>query len=100
MGGLFKNFGSEEGGKVGTALERAFRPLVKKGNPGEDGDFIEGVVLTAATPLLVTHNLGKIPAGFVVIERNAHATVKTNAKSDTTLTLEADSTVTVTLWVF
>lgn len=71
-------------------------------NPLLNGVFVEKVIATTDTT--VQHSLGYEPTGFLVVGRDADATVwkssTANSRPQDRLILKATATVTVTLYVF
>jgi hypothetical protein len=68
----------------------------------EGGIVIEGVQLLSTGPTVLQHGLGRLPLGYLVLKRNAAATIwdtPTPAPAST-LKLETTADVTVTLLVF
>ena len=64
------------------------------------GTLVSGVSLSSGDNS-VTHKLGRAPKGWILTDINAAVTVyRSKDFSDTTLTLNASGTATVSLWVF
>lgn len=63
-----------------------------------DGKLVENVNLNTAAS--VQHKLGRVPRGWIVVDRNANAQVWSTAKDKNFLTLSSSGAVVVTIWVF
>ncbi len=67
-----------------------------------DGRAITGVELST-TPTAISHGLGRIPAGWIITDINAAATVhrvSTATERTRYLTLTASAICTVNLWIY
>jgi hypothetical protein len=65
-----------------------------------DGHQLDNIVLST-TEFGVAHKLGRTPRGYLVVKRNASATVYgVTAANATYLYLKASGAVTVSLWVY
>lgn len=66
-----------------------------------NGTQLDGIQLSTS-PLRVSHKLGRQPLGYIVVKRNANATVYDADDSQPTLflNLTASASVTVSLWVY
>ena len=66
-----------------------------------DGQAIQGITITAGTPFLVTHGLGRPVEQWWVTDINANSVVWRSASTDeaTVLTLNASANVTIDIWV-
>lgn len=66
----------------------------------ERGRLLEVTLSTTATA--VEHGMGVAPAGWLILRArgSSPATVVETASTDKTITLQASTTVTVTLWVW
>lgn len=65
-----------------------------------DGVQLTSITLTAATPTVVSHRLGRPVANWWVTKLNANAVVWESAPStDTTITLSTSADATVNIWV-
>ena len=60
---------------------------------------MEDVVLASGTTT-VLHTLGRIPAGFLIIDRSSAASVFPSSWTSTTITFTASAAVTVDIMVF
>lgn len=88
---IFNRFQDEVAAKVNDVLSS---PLL-------NGKFLKAEVLKAASPVVVTHGLGRLPQGWIIIDRTAAATPWRSAPSTKqTITLSTSADVTVALWVF
>lgn len=67
-----------------------------------DGHLIEDLVIKAGTPLNVEHKLQRNFIGYVIVRRDANATIwdSVNNLPYSILTLNSSADVKVTLWVF
>ena len=66
-----------------------------------NGNMIEGISLTATTPLVVNHLLQRMPHGWFLTDNNADAVVwRSAAFTNLTITLESSANTTVSIWVF
>lgn len=69
--------------------------------PMLNGVAINGISLTASTPLAIPTTLNRMQQGWFIIDNNANANVwRTAAFNDLTLTLEASANTTISIWVF
>ena len=65
------------------------------------GNLIADVSITSGTPEAVAHGLGRTPEGWIVVRRDADATVFESGDYDSKwLTLDAGANVTVSVWVY
>lgn len=89
--------------KVQDALESALKSI-EADSPIIPGRLINDVALTSGTASTISHGLGRKLRGYIVVLRNANATVwddqATNTNSTRTLILNASANVTISLWVF
>lgn len=63
-----------------------------------NGILLTDVELSGSTA--VSHRLGRIPVGYIVVNRDANASIWTNSIDAQFLNLQTSATVTVSLWVF
>lgn len=86
--------------RLQDAVSPIFKQLISK--QIIDGFLIEDVTITGGTAYTLNHGLGFPPRGWIVCKKNAESdvweTVSTTPNS--TLILNATSTVTISLWVF
>ena len=68
-------------------------------NPLLDGILHKNVALTTAG-FALSHGLGRMPLGWIVVSIDTHATVKQTARSSTSLTLAASTPAIADVWVF
>jgi len=68
-------------------------------NPFLKGQLIEGVELTS-TAKSITHALGRVPIGFLVLDKNAGASIYRTDSDREQIKLAASSNCTAKLWVF
>ena len=65
------------------------------------GSFLTNINLVANTPLVINHYLGKQMNGWLVVDNTAFCEVKRIAPlNNSTLTLEANATTSISLWCF
>lgn len=70
------------------------------GLPQSQAILLKGVALINGTTI-VSHKLGRVPQGWIVVDANAAATIYRSADfNETTLALTSNAAVTVTLEVF
>ena len=87
-------------------LLNRFMAEVQKINPALQcpllqGKFLKAEVLKAASPVVIEHGLGRLPQGWIIVDRNAAATPYRSApNTKQTITLSTSADVTVTLWIF
>lgn len=62
------------------------------------GELIEGVDLSGSTE--VSHSLGRTPRGFLVVDKDAAATIHKESANSTKITLNASSACVASIWVF
>jgi len=67
-------------------------------NPFMIGNVIDVTVLTTATQ--ITHGLGQVPIGFMLLDITANATVWRVSSTDKFITLQASASCPVKIWVF
>lgn len=48
----------------------------------------------------VAHKLGRVPQGWIVVDKNLNEDICSTAKTRNLLTLETSGAVTVSLWIF
>ena len=69
-----------------------------------DGKLVSDAELTTGQDNEVGHGLGRIPQGYIVVDRNANSVVSTsstlNRNPKNSLILNCSANVTVSLWVF
>jgi hypothetical protein len=71
------------------------------GNPLLQGSAISQINLTANVPLTINHYLGRQMQGWFITDITTNAIVwRTKPMNSQTLTLEANSNTTISLWVF
>lgn len=65
------------------------------------GVALDNIVLIANTPQTINHYLGKNQSGFIVTDQTAAASIyRTQPFNSKNITLEANATVTINLWVY
>jgi len=64
------------------------------------GRIINDITLTAATPLVLEHKLGKVPQGFWEISSTSNNKTKTNAKNRNSITIENAANAAISIYVF
>ena len=80
------------------ATSEAFR-LLQSQNPVLESQTLQ--VSLSATPLQIAHRLGRVPVGYLVVDRDADRNVWTSAAAtDRFLTLVSSGSVTVKLFIF
>jgi hypothetical protein len=89
--------GSEEMNRLQSNLDSALSPVL--GSLIVDGIQLSGLDLST-TATKINHKLGRLPQGWIVVDKNADARVWSTAKTKSTLTLTASATCTVSLWVY
>ena len=95
-GPLLKNFG--EMAEVATSVGRALQNRRQAGNPN-DGFYTTASLDVSGTR--VSHNLGRPPDGWVVIDNDADARVWRSGEMDSSsITLSASAAANVRLWIF
>ena len=68
--------------------------------PFAKGNYLESVAISTSDTS-VNHGLGVTPIGFIILDKNANATVwRSGTSTDKVLTLRASASVTINLWVF
>ena len=69
-----------------------------------DGVLVEGVAFTAATDAVVTHNLRRVPRGYIVVSVTFDTTTPglftQSGADDYSITLQTDQACTASFWVF
>jgi hypothetical protein len=60
----------------------------------------QAVELTAATPKIVSHKLGKTPAGWLVTDIDANTTVRRNTWDSKTITIQAAANCNIVIEVW
>lgn len=66
-----------------------------------NGQQIDNIHLTAATPLVIYHSLGQAPAGWFVVDNTVAATfIRTQPFNPKSITLQASATTVISLWVY
>lgn len=65
-----------------------------------NGAQINTIVLTATTPKAITHLLGHIPNGFIVVDNMASSIIWRTAWTQQTITLESSANTTISIWVY
>ena len=84
-------------------LQNRWMPLI---NPVLKNTIVQGlqlkdIVLTASTPIVINHMLGRTQQGWFVTDINSNAQVwRTQPFNASTLTLEASADTTVNIWVY
>lgn len=69
-------------------------------NPLLNGRLIEGVFLSTSAATPVEHKLGRRALGYIVVAKNASATVYNGDINDNYIQIITDVNCTVSLWVF
>lgn len=65
-----------------------------------DGIAIKSISLTAYTPTILEHRLGRAPQGWLVTDKNTDANVWSTNKTDKFLYLTSSMDTTISLWVY
>lgn len=68
--------------------------------PFLDGRLISDLILDSADSIKVSHNLGRQPKGWFVVDQDADANIYETDRTESGLFLKASSTVTASVWVF
>lgn len=71
--------------------------------PFLDGVLVENIAIITGAAKLVSHGLGREPRGWLVVKKNANATVwetTTMISYQNQMTLNSSANVTLSLWVF
>jgi hypothetical protein len=67
--------------------------------PFLSGRLIEDIdVKTSQTT--VSHNLGRVPAGYIIVYKSSAGDIWATSKDDTHLVLDTSANVTISIWVF
>lgn len=86
-------------GQANAQWPATLNPVIA--NPLVNGQQINLIVLTANTPRDVSHSLGQLPKGWIVVNQDAAASVfKSQPFNAKTITLEANANVTVSIWIY
>jgi hypothetical protein len=65
------------------------------------GLLLKDIAITAAGPNVVNHRLGRKMQGWMIIDKDADASIYRSAPlNNLTITLTSDADVTISLWVF
>lgn len=64
------------------------------------GGLVQDVALKAGQPNGVTHGLGVVPIGYIIIDQSADARVWRTYRDDLQITLQTSNDCIVSLWVF
>lgn len=83
--------------KVQQNLQNALNPILKSAIVA--GLQIDNVALSTS-PTDVDHKLGRLPQGWLLVDRSSDATVWATAKNKSVLTLTASAATVVSLWVY
>ena len=69
-----------------------------------EGVLIEDIALTSGVDNFISHELGRKPQGYFLVNKNANADVWTSSTTNSFpaqhLILRASATVTISFWVF
>lgn len=86
--------------RLQDALSKVFNAIQKK--QILDGRLIENIEISTGTVKEVAHGLQSNPRGWIVVKKNAEATIWETASTlaGRTLSLNASANVTISLWVF
>ena len=104
MSGMFKKIVTTafELNQVQENVDRALRPILR--SPLLFGVLMRGQLLASASVTRVQHGLGRVPLGWVVVGKNANATIwestSDNSFRERSLQLECSTDVTASIWVF
>jgi len=63
------------------------------------GTLLKNIVVST-TPTLFLHGLSRLPVGFVLVDAQGDIRVWRGTLTDQSITLQATSTATVSVWVF
>jgi hypothetical protein len=84
------------------SIERALTSVT--GSPIVNGDLFSGIRLVSGSVNRVEHKMNRAPLGYIVVQKNANATVydqqDTNTRKDIFLDLMTTADCTVSLWIF
>jgi hypothetical protein len=78
-------------------IEAAIKGVIAA--PLLNGRLESNVTLTAGNTAL-EHRLDRVPAGYIVADKNAAATIYTVSKDDRFLTLNSSVACVITIWYF
>jgi len=78
-------------------IATVLNPLIEQ--PFANGKFLQNISLQAGNNRII-HNLGRAVLGWLVTNINGPAQVYLVSSNETTITLNSNSSVTVTLFVF
>ena len=86
--------------RIQTSLARIFNAIQAK--EILDGRLISNVSLVSSSTNSIDHGLGKPIRGWIIVGKNANATVYSSVSStpNATLILNTTADVTISLWVF
>lgn len=84
--------------KLQDNIVNAVGPLLT--NPINYGIILESIQLDGSTPLTIDHLLGRQPLGWIVVDKSAAGSPYRTAWDTRTITLHANSAVTLSIYIF
>jgi hypothetical protein len=84
--------------QVQDRLEEFFVPLQE--NEFLEGNLIQGIAITAGTPVIIDHLLDRLPRGWIVTDCVANRYPFRTAWDARTITLDCAANNTIDIWVF
>lgn len=94
---ILKSFGAAAKAVAGASVDSANRARTEFDIT--DGELVQNITVTAAGGGTGQHRLGRNPVGAAVLLTTPHTFVSVVSVTNTTITLEADSDTTVSVWV-
>ena len=88
---------TDEMNRMQDYVQDALSPITA--SPILNGVLLKDVDLSASATA-IGHKLGRIPQGWIVVDKNANEDIWSTDKTRSLLTLVASGDVTVTIWVF
>jgi hypothetical protein len=81
-----------------TRWKALLDPVLK--NAIWQGTLVASISLAASTPTKISTKLGRNPQGWFLVDNQANAVIWRTAWDNNTITLEASSATTISIWVF
>lgn len=83
--------------QVQNAIEQTLSPVL-------DSKILDGVLLTGVSVFTantqISHTLGRIPLGYIIVGKSVFSDIKDVTRDSKTLTLVAEVSTVLSLWIF
>jgi hypothetical protein len=82
-------------------LERGQTKLKEFAEQISNKEILDGLLYTKGNDgRILTHKLGRVPLGYIVVGQSVHGSVVGSSFSDKSITFTSSATMNVKLWIF